>query len=166
MARILVLGLGLGLWGCAGPGARPRDGSGGGAPQAACELGGLTITSAPFGGIDYRVVGGFSGDGDGTMLQILPDGSFTRCTREHGMEQGQFDPAALDDVIGKARDAQFPTLAPLYRCSQCGDEYIYRVSVQFDGSVLTTLVSEYGDPPDRLQALIDALQQIVGRPLP
>ena len=57
-------------------------------------------------------------------------------------------------------------LAPIYRCSHCGDEYIYRVSVQFDGSVLTTLVSECGDPPDGLQALIDALQQIVGRPRP
>lgn len=160
MARILVLGLVFGMIGC--DGARSSDGSGGGTPQAACELGGLRITGAPFGGIDYRVVGGFSGDGDGTMLQILPDGSFTRCTRQRGMEQGQLDPAALGDVIGTARDAQFPTLSMMYPCSDCGDDFIDQVSVQFDGSVLTTLVSEFGDPPARLQALIDALRQIVG----
>ncbi len=155
MLRLLVLGLVVSMIGCSGEGD----------PHAACELGGLMNTSAPFGGIDYRVVGGFTGNGDGTMLQILPDGSFTRCTRQRGMEQGQLDPAALGGVIGKARDAQFPTLSMMYPCSSCGDDFIYQVSVQFDGSALTSRVSQYGDPPARLQALIDALQQIVGRPL-
>lgn len=156
MVRVLVLGLVIGMIGCAGEGD----------PREACKLGGgLMITGAPFGGLDYQILGGLSGDGDGTKLQILPDGAFARCTYQRGMEQGQLDRTALDDVMAKARDAQFPTLSVTYPCSGCVDDFVYQVSVQFDGSVLSSRASELGNPPDRLRALIDALQQIVDRPL-
>jgi hypothetical protein len=41
----------------------------------------------------------------------------------------------------------------------------YQVSVQFDGRMLTSEASQYGEPLDRLHAVISTLQQVVGRPL-
>jgi hypothetical protein len=45
------------------------------------------------------------------------------------------------------------------------DEFMYQVSVQFDGREITTRASQFGDPPERLQAVIEALQQIVDLPV-
>jgi hypothetical protein len=153
----ILLGVVIGAFGC----------SGAGDPHGPCPLvGGPPSAGAMFGGIDYQVVGGFSGQGDGTSLQIQPDGSFTRHTPQRGAEQGQLDPAALRDLIAAARSAQFPTLCMMYEAPGVADELVYQVSVRFDASVLIARASQGGEPPDRLEAVIDALRQIVDRPLP
>ena len=140
--------------------ARPGD------PHGPCDpVGGPATDQAAFGGIDYQVIGGFTGDGDGTSVHIRPDGSVTRQTVKRGLEQGKLDQATLDDVIAKARAARFPELCTMYACEHCGDDFVFQVAVQFDGNVLTARASEFGDPPDRMQALIDALKAIVDRPL-
>lgn len=140
---------------------------GGGDPQeGACEpTGGVVAPGAQVGGIDYEVSGGLSGEGDGTSLQIAPDGAFTRHTMQRGTEQGRLDQATLDDLTGRARAAQFPTLCAIYG-SAAADELFHDVSVQFDASTYTVMVSQFATPPDRLQGLIEALQAIVDRPLP
>lgn len=165
--RVVVpLGLLLGtVGGCAGG----RDGDAGGNPGSACEPlgGGPVADTAVIGDLAYRVTGGFSGDGDGTSLQIKPDGTLTRTTAQRGTEQGQLDQATLDGLAGTARAAQFPTLCAIYPCSDCGDEYTHDVSVQIDGTTYRVQASVLAPPlPDRLQALIEALQVIVARPLP
>lgn len=135
-------------------------------PQGTCDLvGGPETDRATVGAIDYQVIGGFTGQGDGTSLHIQPDGSVTRQTRTHGAEQGQLDQAALGDLVAKVRSAQFPTLCTVYSCAGCGDNYVDQVSVQFGGDVLTVKASQLGDPPDRLREVIGTLQQIVSGPL-
>jgi hypothetical protein len=140
--------------------------SGGPDPHGPCDIaGGPSTASAAFGGIDYQVVGGFSGHGDGTTLHVAANGAFSRHTAQHGDEQGSLDSAALADLVARARAAEFPTLCPMYASSGVADDLVYQVSVQFDGRQITSRASQFGDPPDRLQAVIGALQQIVQRPL-
>jgi hypothetical protein len=139
------------------------------APDSACELvGGSTVSSgATFDGIDYRVTGGFTGQGDGTSLQIARDGAFTRRTKQGDTNQGQLDATALGDLVDMARAAQLPTLCARYPCSGCGDDFVYDVSVRFAGSTYRVEVSSFAPPvPARLQAVIEALQDIVAAPLP
>lgn len=125
------------------------------------------LPGTPLGGIDYRVTGGFSGQGDGTSLQITSDGAVTRHTTKGGTERGQLDATTLDHLASTARAAQLPTLCTMYPCAGCGDDYVHDVSIRFDGSTYKVQASGLAQPlPDRLQAVITALQQIVGRPLP
>ncbi|HEX7836765.1 MAG TPA: hypothetical protein VF469_04830 [Kofleriaceae bacterium] len=155
LRHLALLGLLLGIVGCS------REGD----PHGTCDLvGGPATDRATFGGIEYQVVGGFSGHGDGTALHIQPDGTITVQTPQRGTGQGQLDPATLASLVGTARSAQFPTLCAIYRCSGCTDDFVDQVSVQFDGSALTVLASQEGDPPDRLQAMIDALRQVAQHP--
>lgn len=152
---VVLLGLVLGFVGCSSHGD----------PHGPCDLvGGPATDRATFGGIAYQVVGGFSGQGDGTSLNIQPDGSMTLQAPQRGIVQGRLDAAALASLVATARSAQFPTLCAMYRCSGCNDDFVDQVSVQFDGSALTVLASQEGDPPGRLQAVIDALRQIVEHP--
>jgi len=136
-----------------------------GDPHGPCDLlGGPSTITATFGGIEYKVVGGFGGDGNGTSLQIQRDGRMTRETQRRGAEQGQLDQAALDGLIADARAAEFPTLCAVYRW-EGADDFVDKVTVQFDDSTFVVNASQFGDPPDRLQALINKLRQIVDRPL-
>jgi hypothetical protein len=136
-----------------------------GNPHGPCDLlGGPSTATATFGGIDYKVVGGFSGRGDGTSLQIQRDGSVMRETQPRGAEQGQLDQVTLDNLIADARSAEFPTLCAVYPWDGA-DDFVDEVTVHFDDSVFVVRASQFGDPPDRLQALIDTLRQIVDRPL-
>lgn len=160
LPRVAPLWLIIGLVGGCSSG-----GGGGGEDSTCAPIGGPATDGAMIGRIDYQVLGGFSGGGDGTSLQIQPDGSLTRHTVQRGTEQGQLDQATLDNLVRTIRAAQFPTLCAMYPCAHCADEYVYHVSVQFNGNALTTAASEFAAPPDRLQAVIDALQQIVDRPL-
>jgi hypothetical protein len=140
--------------------------SGDGDPHGSCNAaGGPSTASAVFGGIDYQIVGGITGHGDGTTLHVAPDGSFSRHTPQRGSEQGLLDPAALRDLVARARAAEFPTLCLMYAASGAVDDFVYQVSVQFDGREITSRASQFGDPPGRLQAVIDAVQQIANRPL-
>ena len=151
--------------GCGSHGSDHRDG---GNQGSACALigGGRVTDSSTVGEIDYRVLGGFSGTGAGTSLQIKPDGTLTRTTQQRGTEQGQLDQATLDDLAGKARTAQFPTLCAIYPCTSCGDDYVYDVSAQIDETTYTVLASSFAPPlPARLETLIEALQALVTRPL-
>jgi hypothetical protein len=170
LRMIALLGLLLGVvGGCGGGRGGGSDGSQDSAPGAVCDPldGGLVPDGATIGQITYRVIGGIIGGGDGTSLQIKPDGTLTRTTSQRGTEHGQLDPATLDDLVGKARAAQLPTLCLMYSCAGCGDMYSYEVSVQIDGITHTVQASMLADPlPDRLKAIIEALQAIVMRPLP
>lgn len=160
---MLVAVFAAGAVGCSGGGA---GGSGSGDPHGPCDTaGGPSTASATFGGLDYSVVGGLSGQGDGTTLHIAADGAFSRHTPQRGDEQGMLDPAALQDLVGRARAAEFPTLCQLYTAPGAGDDLVTQVAVHFDASMLTVRVSEFGDPPDRLQTLLDAVHQILDRPV-
>jgi len=54
-----------------------------------------------------------------------------------------------------------------YPCASCGDEYAYDVSAQIDGLTYMVDASSSAPPlPARLEALIEALQAIIARPLP
>jgi hypothetical protein len=157
---LALLGSGLSgaVSGCANDGGGQGD---------TCErIGGSVTDGATIGGIDYRVIGGFGGQGEGTSLQIAPEGTFTRQTRARGLEQGRLDRTALDDLVGKARAAQFPTLCQIYPCADCADDYVHDVSVEFDRNTYTVKASMLATPPGRLAAMIEALQAIVDRPLP
>lgn len=173
LRMVAPLGLLIGVvGGCGsgrGGGSDRGDDNQNSSPWLACEPldGGLVPDGATIGEIGYQVVGGLSGGGDGTSLQIKPDGTLTRTTTQRGTEHGQLDPATLDDLVGKARAAQLPTLCAIYSCASCGDEYSYDVSVQIDGITHTVQASMLATPlPDPLQAIIEALQAIVMRPLP
>jgi hypothetical protein len=160
--RALVAVIAASAVGCSGGGG----GGGSGDPHGPCDTaGGPSTASAAFGGLDYAVVGGLTGQGDGTALHIAADGAFSRHTAQRGDEQGLLDPAALQDLVNRARAAEFPTLCLRYLAPGAGDDLVSQVSVHFDASMLTVRVSEFGDPPDRLQALLDAVQQVLVRPL-
>ena len=166
LPAVAVAGALLGALGC----SHRAGGSGGpddpGHPSGACDVaGGPSTASAAFGGLDYAIVGGFTGQGDGTTLHIAADGAFGRHTMLRGDEQGMLDPAALQDLIARARAAEFPSLCQLYPAPGAGDDLVTQVSVHLDATTLTVQVSEFADPPDRLQALLDALQLILDRPL-
>jgi hypothetical protein len=137
-----------------------------GDPHGTCEVvGGSSTAAATFGGIEYRVTGGLSGDGNGTSLQIDRYGAVTRQTLQRGTERGQLDQGTLDEVIADARAAEIPTLCAMYRCAGCADDFVHEVMAQLDDVVLVVQVSDLGDPPDRLHALIDLLQELVDRRL-
>jgi hypothetical protein len=116
------------------------------------------------GPIDFSVSGGFTGGGDGTALHIELDGTATRSTESGGSQTATLDAATLDDLDRKIVDAQFPSLAPVYSCN-CADSFIYNVSVQLDGSTHTIAADSLAALPDRLDAVIDTLQDIYQRPL-
>lgn len=163
LPAVAVVGALLGALGCSGGAGDPHDAG----PHGPCDVvGGPSTASATFGGLDYVVGGGLTGQGDGTALHIAADGAFDRHTPLRGDEQGMLDPAALQDLAARARAAEFPTLCLMYLAPAAGDDLVAQVSVHFDGATLTVRVSEFGDPPDRLQALLDALHQILDRPLP
>lgn len=160
---VAVAGALLGALGCSGGAGGLHDA---GSPHGPCDVaGGPSTASATFGGLDYAVVGGLTGQGDGTTLHIAADGAFGRHTTLRGDEQGMLDPGALQDLVARARAAEFPTLCLVYAAPAVGDDLVAQLSVHFDSSTLTVRVSEFGDPPDRLQALLDALHQILDRPV-
>jgi len=150
------------IGGCAHDEGDQRD-----PPGSVCEvIGGDPVRDgATIHGIDYAVLGGFSGHGDGTELRIAADGTFTRQTVLHGAEQGQLDQGTLGDLASKVRAAKFPTLCATYACTSCGDDFVHEVSVQLDASTYTVQASEFASPPERLAVLIEALQAIVEGPL-
>lgn len=161
--RALVAVAAASAVGCSGGGTSAGSG---GDPHGPCDVvGGPSTAIAAFGGLDYAVVGGLTGQGDGTTLHIAADGAFGRHTTQRGDEQGLLDLAALQDLVARARAAEFPTLCLLYAAPGAGDDLVAQVSVRFDAVMLTVRVSELGDPPARLQALLDAVHQILDRPL-
>ena len=140
--------------------------SGAGDPHDPCDpIGGPSVERARFGGIDYRVTGGLSGDGNGTSLHIEANGAVTRETLEHGTEQGRIDQATVDALVSKVRSAQFATLCSMYQCSGCADDFVDEVSVHLDDVTVTARASQLGDPPAGLQDLITALRQVIEGPL-
>ena len=157
MQIVAALGFAVGaLGGCSSEGD----------PRGTCDVvGGSSTATATFGGVEYRVTGGFSGDGNGNSLQIDRYGAVTRQTPQRGTERGQLDQATLDNVIADARAAEIPTLCATYRCAGCADDFVHEVTAQLDNAVLVVQVSEFGDPPDRLNALLDLLQELLDRRL-
>jgi hypothetical protein len=163
-----ILPLGLLIAGLAGLGACDSDAPPG-PDEVPCEpIGGGPVTEGSrFERIDYNVTGGFTGDGDGSSLQLAPDGTVTRTTRLGGTEQGRLDAATFDDLVRTARAAQLPTLCPLYDCDGCADVYVREVSVQFDGTTYRVQASDLAPSlPAGLDALLGTIQDVVEQPLP
>ncbi|TMQ19732.1 MAG: hypothetical protein E6J90_15775 [Deltaproteobacteria bacterium] len=162
--RTIVLLTLASVAGCASDGG--RGGSGSNDPGGMCQpIGGAVTGNETVGRFDYKVTGGFAGQGDGTSLQIDGNGLVMRHTMQHGTESGQIDPATLQDLVAKARAAQFPTLCAQYTCTGCDDDLIHSVSVQLNGIPYMVQASELASAPQRLEVLIQALQQILERPL-
>jgi hypothetical protein len=136
-------------------------------PKPTCDrIGGPPVETARFDHIDYQVIGGVGGVGDGTSLHIEANGAVTRQTEKRGPEYGQIDKATVEDLVNKVRDAQFPLLCRIYPCAdRCTDEFFDEVSVHVDGITRTARAGWSGHPPIVLQDLIDALQDPVDRPL-
>src|SRR5262245_4561964 len=103
---------------------------------------GACTSNKPSGAVDgpinYRSSGGFSGRGDGSpALRIDVSGAVTRQKPGSPTESAVLDTATLADLHDKILDAEFPALAPIYDCPPCGDDYIFEVSVQLDGTLYT-----------------------------
>ena len=121
---------------------------------------GACVASQP-GGIDYSVSGGFGGGGNDTPpMHIDPDGRVTRAL-PGGPKVTLLAPSETASLYRKVRDAEFATLAPQY--DECCDGYVHEVRVQLDGTAYTVEASELARIPDRLQVVIDALQDIARR---
>jgi hypothetical protein len=116
------------------------------------------------GPIDYLVVGGLSGGGDGTSLHVELDGTVMRHTNEQGTQTGMIDLATLDDLRQKILDAQFATLEAQYH-GNVVDGYVDSVSVHVDGNSYTVMADHEASVPDRLKTVIDTLKDIHQRPL-
>jgi hypothetical protein len=107
------------------------------------------------GPIDYRVVGGFLGQGDGTVpLHIDPSGTATK-----GEATVTLAPPVVADLYQKAAEARFSTLSPTYDCD-CDDDYVHIVTVQIDGTARTVQVHEMASPPQPLKVMIDTLHDL------
>jgi hypothetical protein len=124
-------------------------------------LGAAGCTSEVNGPIDYRVTGGFSGQGDGTLLSIEVNGAATRNAPDRrGTQTAQLPPATVDDLRTKLDDANFAALDPVYGCS-CADEFIHVISVGAEsGSHHTVAASELAVVPPALKTVIDTLKDI------
>jgi hypothetical protein len=136
------------------PGGDP-DGDPGGDPDDPDNEPGTPI---PYDGpIDYRVTGGFGGQGDGTVpLHIDPDGTATK-----GETTVTLPPSVMADVYQKAAAARFATLEPTYVCD-CSDDYVHIVTVELDGTPRTVEVHGMARPPEALKVMIDTLHGIAG----
>jgi hypothetical protein len=151
----------LGVTGCAGNGHGDDDGGGSGDPPS-CTLSGTgAVNTGTIGGFSYQVVGGLTGQGDGTSLQITSTGLVTRHTRDRGTETGFLDTTTFNDLVAETQTAHFPTLCAMYPCTNgCNDVYLHKVSVQLDGAPYTVQSSYFATPPDRLAAVIEDLKTI------
>lgn len=110
--------------------------------------------------VDYRVLGGLAGNGDGTSLQLNTDGIGTRTSRAGGTMSVTLDATALADLNSKITAAQFATLQPSYGCHGCADQLVYQVAVQLDGRRYEVSVDSGEVVPGGLQALLTALTQL------
>jgi hypothetical protein len=150
-----------GFCSCASDGHGGGGGGGTGDPPHCTPSGTGTVSSGTIGGFSYEVVGGFTGQGDGTSLQITSTGLVTRHTRERGTETGFLDTTTFNDLVAETEAAQFPTLCAMYECTNgCNDEYLHKLSVQLDGAPYTVQSSYFATPPDRLAAVIEDLKAI------
>jgi hypothetical protein len=121
-------------------------------------------SSSVDGPINYQVLGGLTGHGDGTWLQIEPDGTMMRNTPSGAMQTATLDRATLDDLHGKILDAQFPNLSPTYSCN-CADDFSNNVSVGIDGRTHTVAADTMATIPAPLETVIVTLKAIYQRPL-
>ena len=110
------------------------------------------------GPIDYRVTGGFSGNGDGTALHVDPDGTATK--KSEGTERTvRLDPQTTADLYAKVRAAGFTSLSPVYECD-CVDDFIHVITVELDGTDHTVSASMEAEIPERLGTLITTLHTL------
>ncbi|HET7500461.1 MAG TPA: hypothetical protein VFK02_05640 [Kofleriaceae bacterium] len=130
-------------------------------------LGFLTLLAAGCGSdptvgtIELAVVGGLTGNGDGTALHIEPDGTAMRSVNGAAWQTATLDPATLRSLQAKINAADFPSLEPMY-AGDVTDDFADQVTVELDGHDHTVLVEESADPPARLAAVIEALRTIHG----
>ena len=145
-----------------GPGPAPDPG-----PGDMCSLvGGPATAAAVLGAVDYEVTGGPTGSGNGTSLQISEIGWMMRHTAERGTEDGLLDGLTLYGLYVKVINAQLPSLCKTYSCAGCAGDYVHTLTVYLDDAPYTVQVGFGASPPDRLAALINAMQDITVRPLP
>ena len=136
-------------------------------PGDMCSLvGGPATAAAILGAVDYEVTGGPTGSGNGTSLQISEIGWMTRHTAERGTEDGLLDGLTLYGLDLKVINAQLPSLCSTYSCAGCAGDYVHKLTVYLDDAPYTVQVDFRASPPERLVALINAVQDITVRPLP
>jgi hypothetical protein len=115
--------------------------------------------SPSLGAIDYETSGGFAGEGDGTSpFHVEPSGRLTRTKPGGGTEILTLDPAMTSDLYAKVANADFASLEPSY--DACCDLYVYLVTVELDGAPRNVSAAMTEKTPERLTAVIEALQQI------
>jgi len=127
---------------------------------------GCTSSSGPpsTGVLDYQSSGGLSGNGDGSELHVTADRTARRVTRQGGSQTATLDAATFNDLRARIEAAQFTTLEPMYSCS-CADDFVDVVSVQLSDTTYAVSADTSADVPDRLQALIDKVRDVIQQPL-
>lgn len=116
------------------------------------------------GPIDYAITGGFSGGGDGTSLHVEQDGTLTRRNHSGPTETGRVDRMTIDALDARIEAAEFPALEARYG-SDAADDFLHRITVQIDGDTHTVEAATEASYPERLKAVVDALQDLLTRPL-
>lgn len=129
-------------------------------------LGAATGCSASDALVDYSVTGGLDGTGNGNSLHVTFAGMATRTSRAGGTQTVPLDAITFADLKQEIADAQFPNLQPVYECPGCGDEYVYQVTVQVDGTPYAARVEglEEAVYPESLKTLLTTLDQIAAPP--
>lgn len=116
--------------------------------------------------VEYRLAGGFSGTSDAAALEVTTDGIATKFSKRQftvtATRTVQLDAAALDDLIRKISDAQFPTLQRSYGCGGCVDQLVWLVIAQVDQAYYAVSIDDDPDVsyPDNLHALLTTLQEL------
>jgi hypothetical protein len=90
----------------------------------------------------------------------------TRHTAEGGTEQWLLDGLTHYGLYRKVITADLPRLCKVYSCDGCAGDYVHKLTVYLDGAPYTVQASFRATVPDRLAALIAAVQSLTTRPLP
>jgi len=111
------------------------------------------------GAIDYSMSGGFAG-GIATTLRIEPSGRYRLTNLDQAPREGTLDAGAFAALRARIQAANFPTLDETYEC--CPDDYVETISVELDGEVHTVQADRSADKPERLEAVLETIQELAG----
>jgi hypothetical protein len=128
---------------------------------AACTIAaGCSTSTTPIDGpIDYEVIGGFTGQGDGTpALHIELDGSLLRTPPGQAGVPSKLDAATLQSLLDKLERAELPSPPAVYKC--CDDDFVRVVTVGVDGELHGARADRGADVPQALEDALDALHAI------
>jgi hypothetical protein len=109
-----------------------------------------------------RTVGGFAGVDD--TIHLTSDGTVTLTTRFGGDTVTTVDSSVVEEIQQKIEDAEFPTLQRAYT-GNCADDFTHTVTARVGAKSYTVTADGCADAPERLNLVIDALFQLVVRPV-